>query len=67
MSEGERRVEGERAASGAPPEEELQRALEELRRVGEEMGKALDESIKRLQRALEELAPKPEGGGAGGE
>ena len=37
----------------------MKRALEELRKTTEEMGKKLDASIKELEKVLEQLAPKP--------
>jgi hypothetical protein len=37
----------------------LKRAIEELKRTSEEIGRKLDESIAELQKALEGIAPKP--------
>jgi ABC-type transporter Mla subunit MlaD len=41
------------------PEQELQKALAELKKTSEEVSKMLDDSIKRLQQAVEQIAPKP--------
>jgi len=43
----------------ASAEQELQKALAELKRTTEEVSKMLDESIKRLQQTIEQIAPKP--------
>jgi len=41
------------------PEQELQKALAELKKTSEEVSKMLDDSIKKLQQTMELIAPKP--------
>jgi len=43
----------------ASAEQELQKALAELKKTSEEVSKMLDDSIKKLQQTMEQIAPKP--------